>query len=67
MKAIEIFMIKKSFTMKSSQVIRQKAENVVNEKYHQRYRVITVDFNVADNAGYIYTFIAMKRPNTYNI
>ena len=65
MKAIEIFMIKKSFTRKSSEAIRQEAEDLVNEKHYQGYRVVNVDFDVADNAGYIYTFITMKRPNTY--
>lgn len=50
MKAVEIFMIKKSFTRKSSEVIRQEAEDLVNEKHYQGYRVINVDFDVADNA-----------------
>ena len=65
MKAVEIFMIKKSFTRKSSEAIRQEAEDLVNEKHYQGYRVINVDFDVADNAGYIYAFITMKRPSTY--
>ncbi|MEM5564135.1 hypothetical protein WNY78_03420 [Psychroserpens sp. AS72] len=65
MKAIEIFMIKKSFTRKSSEAIRQEAEDLVNEKHYQGYRVINIDFDVADNAGYIYAFITMKKPNTY--
>ncbi|MFT4611309.1 MAG: hypothetical protein ACJA1H_001045 [Glaciecola sp.] len=65
MKAVEIFMIKKSFTRRSSEAIRQEAEDLVNEKHYQGYRVINVDFDVADNAGYIYAFITMKRPNTY--
>ena len=44
---------------------RQEAEDLVNEKHYQGYRLINVDFDVADNAGYIYAFITMKRPNTY--
>ena len=38
---------------------------LVNEKHYKGYRLINVDFDVADNAGYIYAFITMKRPNTY--
>ncbi|WP_040278336.1 hypothetical protein [Psychroserpens damuponensis] len=65
MKAIEIFMIKKSFTRNSSEAIRKEAEDLVNEKHYQGYRVINIDFDVADNAGYIYAYITMKKPNTY--
>ncbi len=65
MKAVEIFMIRKSFGRNSSEKIRQEAEALVNEKHYQGYRVINIDFDVADNAGYIYAFITMKRPNTY--
>ncbi len=65
MKAIEIFMIRKSFGRNSSEKIRQEAEDLVNEKHYQGYRVINVDFDVADNAGYIYAYITMKLPNTY--
>ncbi len=65
MKAVEIFMIRKSFNRNSSEAIRLEAEELVNEKHYQGYRVINVDFDVADNAGYIYAFITMKRPNTY--
>ena len=64
-KAVEIFMIRKSFGRNSSEKIRQEAEELVNEKHYQGYRVINIDFDVADNAGYIYAFITMKRPNTY--
>ena len=32
---------------------------------YKGFRLINVDFDVADNAGYIYAFISMKRPNTY--
>lgn len=65
MKAVEIFMIRKTFSRNSSEKIRQEAENMINEKHYQGYRLINVDFDVADNAGYIYAFITMKRPNTY--
>ena len=65
MKAVEIFMIRKTFSRNSSETIRQEAEDLVNEKHYQGYRVINIDFDVADNAGYIYAFITMKRPNTY--
>lgn len=65
MKAVEIFMIRKSFARNSSEKIRKEAEELVNEKHYQGYRVINIDFDVADNAGYIYAFITMKRPNTY--
>ena len=65
LKAVEIFMIRKSFRPNSSEAIRQEAEDMINEKHYQGYRLINVDFDVADNAGYIYAFITMKRPNTY--
>jgi hypothetical protein len=65
MKAVEIFMIRKSFTRNSSDTIRQEAEDLINKKHYEGYRLINVDFDVADNAGYIYAFITMKRPNTY--
>ena len=65
MKAVEIFMIRKSFRPNSSEAIRQEAEDLVNEKHYKGYRLINVDFDVADNAGYIYTFITMQRSNTY--
>ncbi|MCD2260233.1 hypothetical protein [Psychroserpens luteolus] len=65
MKAVEIFMIRKSFGRNSSEAIRKEAEEMINEKHYQGYRLISVDFDVADKAGYIYAFIAMKRPNTY--
>jgi hypothetical protein len=65
MKAIEIFMIRKAFARNSSEAIRQEAENLINEKHYQGYRLINVDFDIADNAGYIYAFITMKKPNTY--
>jgi len=35
------------------------------KKHYQGYRLINVDFDFADNAGYIYAFNTMKRPNTY--
>ncbi len=65
MKAIEIFRIRKRFSPNSSETIRQEAEDLINEKHYQGYRLVNVDFDVADNAGYIYAFITMKRPNTY--
>ncbi|WP_298760695.1 hypothetical protein [uncultured Psychroserpens sp.] len=65
MKAVEIFMIRKSFARNSSEAIRKEAEDLVNEKHYQGYRLINVDFDVADNTGYIYAYITMKRPNTY--
>ena len=65
MKAVEIFMIRKRFSMNSSEAIRKEAEELVNEKHYKGYRVINIDFDIADNAGYIYAFITMKRPNTY--
>lgn len=65
MKAVEIFRIRKSFGPNSSESIRQEAEDLVNEKHYQGYRLINVDFDIADNAGYIDAFITMKRPNTY--
>lgn len=65
MKAVEIFMIRKSFRPNSSETIRKEAEELINEKHYQGYRLISVDFDVADKAGYIYAYIAMKRPNTY--
>jgi len=65
MKAVEISGIKKRFSPNSSETIRQEAEDLVNEKHYKGYRLINVDFDVADNAGYIYAFITMKRPNTY--
>jgi hypothetical protein len=58
-------MIRKSFGRNSSEAIRKEAEDLVNEKHYKGYRLINVDFDIADNAGYIYAFIAMKRPNTY--
>ena len=64
-KAVEIFMIRNSFGRNSSEKIRQEAEDLINEKHYQGYRLVNVDFDVADNAGYIYAFITMKRPNTY--
>ena len=63
--AVEIFMIRKSFTRNSSETIRQEAEDLINKKHYEGYRLVNVDFDVADNAGYIYAFITMKRPNTY--
>jgi len=65
MKAVEIFRIRKRFSPNSSETIRQEAEDLVNEKHYKGYRLINVDFDVVDNAGYIYAFITMKRPNTY--
>lgn len=65
MKAIEIFRIIKSFGPNSSESIRQEAEDLINEKHYKGYRLINVDFDIADNAGYIYAFITMKRPNSY--
>ena len=62
MKAVEIFMIRKSFSRNSSEKIRQEAENLVNEKHYQGYRVINVDFDVADNAGYIYALYFDETP-----
>lgn len=64
-KAVEIFMIRNSFGRNSSEKIRQEAEDLINEKHYQGYRLINVDFDIADNRGYIYAFITMKRPNTY--
>lgn len=65
MKAVEIFRIRKRFSPNSSETIRQEAEDLVNEKHYKGYQLINVDFDVADNAGYIYAFITMKRHNTY--
>ena len=56
MKAVEIFMIRKTFGRNSSDKIRQEAEDLVNEKHYQGYRVINIDFDVADNARYIYAY-----------
>lgn len=65
MKAVEIFMIRKAFARNSSEAIRQEAEDLINDKHYKGYRLINVDFDIADNAGYIYAFITMKKPNTY--
>ena len=35
MKAVEIFMIRKTFTRNSSEAIRQEAEDLINEKQHK--------------------------------
>ena len=65
MKAVEIFRIRKHFGPNSSETIRQEADDLINEKHYKGYRLINVDFDIADNRGYIYAFITMKRPNTY--
>ena len=65
MKAVEIFRIRKRFSANSSETIRQEAKDLVNEKHYKGYRLINVDFDVADNAGYIYAFVTMKRPKTH--
>ncbi|MDB9960878.1 hypothetical protein OAD62_02180 [Oceanihabitans sp.] len=65
MKAIEIFRLRKTFGRESSEKLRQEAEDFINEKHYKGYRLVTDSFEVADNAGYIYAFITMKRPNTY--
>ncbi|WP_452227684.1 MULTISPECIES: hypothetical protein [unclassified Lacinutrix] len=65
MKAVEIFLIRKTFSRNSSEAIRQEAEDLINEKHYEGYRLINADFDVADNAGYIYAYITMKKPNTY--
>lgn len=58
-------MIRKLFSRNSYEKIRQEAEDLVNEKHYKGYRLINVDFDVVDNAGYIYAYVTMKRPNTY--
>ncbi len=63
MKAVEIFMIRKSFTRNSSEAVRQEAEDLINEQHYKGYRLITTSFTI--EGGYIYAFITMKRPNTY--
>ncbi len=63
MKAIEIFKIRKRFTMNSSEKIRAEAETLINEKHYQGYRLITASFTI--EGGYFYAFITMKKPNTY--
>jgi hypothetical protein len=65
MKAIEIFRLRKTFGRESSEKLRQEAEDFINEKHYKGYRLVTDSFEVTDNAGYIYAFITMKRPNTY--
>lgn len=65
MKAVEIFRIRKSFGRESSEKLRQEAEDFINEKHYKGYRLVSVSFEIADQAGYIYAFITMKRPNTY--
>lgn len=65
MKAVEIFLIRKSFSRNSSEAIRKEAEDLINEKHYQGYRLINANFDVADNAGYIYAYISMKKPNSY--
>ena len=45
-------MIRKSFRPNSSEAIRKEAEDLINEKHYQGYRLINVDFDVADNAGH---------------
>ena len=65
MKAVEIFMIKKSFRPNSSEARRKEAEDLVNEKHYQGFRLINVDFDVANHVGYIYAFVTIKKPNRY--
>ena len=57
MKAVEIFRLRKSFGRESSEALRQEAEDFINEKHYQGYRLITASFEVADNAGYILSLI----------
>jgi len=63
MKAVEIFRIRRSFGPNSSEKIRLEAEELINEKHYQGYRLITASFTV--EGGYFYAFITMKKPNTY--
>ncbi|RKE98248.1 hypothetical protein [Ichthyenterobacterium magnum] len=63
MKAVEIFRIKKTFGPNSSEAIRKEAEDLINKKHYKGYRLITTSFAI--EAGKIYAFITMKRPNTY--
>ena len=65
MKAVEIFMIRNSFTRNNYKAICKEAEDLINEKHYQGYRLTNVGFDVADNAGYIHAFVTMKRPDTY--
>jgi len=65
MRAVEIFRLRKTFGRESSEKLRQEAEDFINDKHYQGYRLVTASFEVADNAGYIYAFITMKRPNSY--
>lgn len=63
MKAVEIFKIKKTFGPNSSEAVRKEAEDLINDKHYQGYRLITTSFTIEANK--IYAFITMKRPNTY--
>lgn len=63
MKAVEIFMIRRTFARNNYEAYRQEAEDLANEKHFKDYRSVNID--VADNTCYIYSFISIKRPNTY--
>lgn len=48
MKAVDIFMIRKLFRPNSSEAIRQEADYLSIEKDYKEYRLINIDFDVAD-------------------
>ncbi|MFD2822050.1 hypothetical protein ACFS5M_00110 [Lacinutrix iliipiscaria] len=63
MKAVEIFRLKKSFSPNSSEKLRQEAEDFINDKHYQGYRLISTSFTI--EGAQVFAFITMKRPNTY--
>ncbi len=65
MKAVEIFRVKIMFGRESTDKLREEAENLINDKHYQGYRLLHLQFEFADNSGYIYAFITMKTPNSY--
>lgn len=65
MKAVEKFMIGRASTKNSSKAIRKETEVLANAKHYKGHGLIDLDFDLADSAYYIYTFVTTKRPNTY--
>lgn len=61
MKSYEVHRIRKSFNSNSSETLRKETEELLNRKSAEGCKIITVDFELTGNSGYIYCMIVFEK------
>lgn len=61
MKSFKVERVRVKFSPNSSETLREETEKMLNQRANEGYELVSIDFELAEQSGYIYSYIVFKR------